>query len=470
MTKSKKNKKTKFPDELLKYRALLREYGLIDSALYQQLDKLTTTNFINKSPWPVEMLISRVQKHQAQEMLNPHKPPFKQPKLTRGDFILGHAWGDPSQIFVVPFDLLSGNVLCMCSSGGGKTWRSNFWFVQAIQLAVCAWSIDLVKREGQRLVNAAARTGKLLIPIDAFELKFNVLQNPDPEAIHPMIWCVTVVELIADALELPLGARGLFQQHLIVAFKESGAMNGGKKNPTLRLVRDRIKDDKDANPQSRAATVQKLDSFLAVTGDMTDYALGWSSVDLMDFNLALSLVGLPPSVQDILLNTLLVGIFRSATERGVSNPTKKIRLYASVDEGNLICRRETGLPGLLTGGRGCGICIGVDVQTPDLHGNVLGNTSTKLLGRTVDAAQFARFAGTLGLRSEQQRFLLHQLVPGRFCIQLADAVGGGGREPFLLQIPAGDLSRVPPPAAQTSTATPQGLTRDQLLGLPAARH
>ena len=90
-----KPKKEKFPGELLKARAYLREHELMESSLYGKLDALCTTDFINQSSWPAEMLVARMRKHQAQQLLNPQQIPFRKPKLPAQGICLGEGV-DPS--------------------------------------------------------------------------------------------------------------------------------------------------------------------------------------------------------------------------------------------------------------------------------------------------------------------------------------------------------------------------------------
>ncbi|MFN3167763.1 MAG: hypothetical protein ACE37H_11940 [Phycisphaeraceae bacterium] len=91
MNKPRKHKNEKFPGELLRARVYLREHELMDSPLFRKLDELCATDFINESSWPAEMLVARVRKHQAQQLLDPQTIPFKTPKLPDQGICLGES-------------------------------------------------------------------------------------------------------------------------------------------------------------------------------------------------------------------------------------------------------------------------------------------------------------------------------------------------------------------------------------------
>ena len=383
--------------------------------------------------------IARMQEHQRSVQLG-NVPPFKLPNLNHGLLLIGHAWGKPNDLYRIPIQYLSGNTLVTGSSGSGKTLRAYFMVLALAGLIDALWLIDLRKTEFRRLRGAFRRTGKQLICLDARQMKLNPLQPP--VSVEPRNWASQIAELLIQVLRLPPRTSKLTATLIHQLYIEANIYNGGQNCPTLFCLLNAAKQAKNANPQSRVTLIDNLESLLLSSGSIFRYRQGWTTHDLSKHSIVFELGGISELLKDLILNTVILGEFTSRIAQGISNPHKP-NLWIGLDEANRLASGDDngrlGLSSMISVVRGTGIALDLSCQTASLDTQILANTATKIIGRTSHFPDLQLISRAIGLSSEQTSFLIHNLKPGKFAMQLGE---GEFRHPFLIQIPRMNLTEL----------------------------
>jgi len=260
------------------------------------------------------MIRGRAQKEKTRQAFS--RMPFREPKLGSGELTMGmDLHGKPID---VPIQYLNAHCLTVANTGSGKTTKSRFYILQIAPRVRGMWIVDLRKREFRVLREYLARLGIDLIVLPARKMRINPLQVP--LGVDPIDWSSRVADMLIQVLGLPPRASKLIQTTLHRLYRRFGVSNDLSPGPTMFDVFEEIRQDKQANPQSRLAILDSLAPVLSSLGpEVLAYRTGWSSHDLAGRHLALEFAGLAECDKNLLLNYLPLAEFTSRVARGISN-------------------------------------------------------------------------------------------------------------------------------------------------------
>ena len=362
--------------------------------------------------------------------------PFLPPKLHRGNFIIGYdLWNNK---LLTDVQYCNAHTLIVAGTGAGKTNLSKFRAIQIAPLVRGMWLIDIRKKEYRFLRPIFARMGFDLKIVRGHNFCLNPLEVP--YGVKPIEYAAVISDLLVKVLNLPPRASTLLKSTIIKLYQLSGILDGDDKFPTLFHLHKAIREDRNANPQARQATLDNLEAVLLELGpEMLAYHRGWSVNELAKQYLVMEMTGLSEQGKDLVISTLLTQEFISRIARGISNPS--MDLYIAADEAQkLFCQHSdsssyggnalTDLVGLV---RGTGIGLEISVLTThNLSVGIPNLTATKIIGRCGSEAEYTTAGHFAALNNEQIEWLAHHSVPGLFAAQLGE---GNHRYPFLFRIP-----------------------------------
>jgi len=362
--------------------------------------------------------------------------PFLPPKLHRGNFIIGYdLWNNK---LLTDVQYCNAHTLIVAGTGAGKTNLSKFRAIQIAPLVRGMWLIDIRKKEYRFLRPIFARMGFDLKIVRGHNFCLNPLEVP--YGVKPIEYAAVISDLLVKVLNLPPRASTLLKSTIIKLYQLSGILDGDDKFPTLFHLHKAIREDRNANPQARQATLDNLEAVLLELGpEMLAYHRGWSVNELAKQYLVMEMTGLSEQGKDLVISTLLTQEFISRIARGISNPS--MDLYIAADEAQkLFCQHSdsssyggnalTDLVGLV---RGTGIGLEISVlSTHNLSVGIPNLTATKIIGRCGSEAEYTTAGHFAALNNEQIEWLAHHSVPGLFAAQLGE---GNHRYPFLFRIP-----------------------------------
>ena len=383
--------------------------------------------------------------------------PFREPKLSSGNFILGlDLHNQPIRTCI---QYLNAHSLTSSNSGGGKTTKTRFYILQITPRIQGTWLWDLRKTEFRILRPYLKRVNCNLIILPARSIKFNPLQLP--LEVPPSDWVPRVADMLIMVLDLPPRASKLMQTKLFELYHQFGIFDGTKSYPTLFDLHQTIKDDNKANSQARMAIVDSLEPVLWSLGpEVLAWRYGWTSHDLAQQKLVFEMAGVSEVDKNLLLNSLLLSEFTSRIARGISNP--KMDLWISIDEAQRIAAR-TGTTSAIADQigliRGSGVGLDLSILSSDnTHPQIISNTAGKCLGRCGSAADYQTAGHNMSLTTAQIQWAHLNLEPGLFIGQLGE---GPWRHPFVFRIPPMNFSS----GDKTETVEPD---RSPLKQLPVA--
>ncbi len=357
---------------------------------------------------------------------------FVTPHRMRGDFTLGKHPGGPA---LIDFEEILGNLLLLGGSGAGKTVTYYYLLPQALfRPDVGTWIFDMAKREFRHLLPVATLARRELYLLRWRFFPFNPLEVP--RGVHPTEWANAIADNFTSTLGVPPVARNHLRVALTKLYRRNGVYEGSRNWPTLRELADEIRVMK-GNEAAKQAILDRLDTLLAVAGEMLDHRQGLSLESLERYAVVFELDGLGLIYQCFLAACMLSATF---SRRVATRDSKRI-LVVSLDEGQQLYsqRAQASAEGpsyisLMTSQvRAMRIILIVGVQTVhDLSRSLLSNTATKILGRCGDADDYAVLSRSMGLTTEQQAWLPLHLAPGLFVAKLSY---GDNQHPFLLRVP-----------------------------------
>ncbi len=388
-----------------------------------------------------KFIVSQIEKRvtSAQRRIALSGTPFLPPQLHNGDFIFGYdQHSDPIRIYQ---QYLNAGTLMVAGTGAGKTNVSRNHAIQIAPYVRGLWLVDLRKREFRSLRPIFAQMGIDLRIIRCRKFRINPLQVP--YGVEPIEYAAVAADFLVRVFNLPPRASTLLRSTIIKLYIAHGIVNGGQKYPTLFHLREAVRQDRQANPQARQATLDNLEAILLALGpEILAYHRGWPVHLLAQQHLVLELTGLPETGKDLILNYLMTAEFISRIARGISNPL--MDLWITFDEGQRMFsqRKESAgyggnalidLTGLL---RGTGIGLEISVLTTnDLSVSIPNLTSTKIIGRCGSLAEYTTAGRFVGMNAEQIEWCSHHMVPGLFVGQVSE---GRWRYPFLFTVPLVD--------------------------------
>ena len=355
--------------------------------------------------------------------------PFKTPKLTTGDYVLGYDRSDNELRSSIQY--LNAHCLTVAGSGAGKTTASYFKILQIAPHVQGLWLFDLRKREFRILKPLLAQIGIDLHIVQGRKLCINPLQIPLGVAVSD--WVPRIADMLVEVLNLPPRASKLLQVKLFLLYRGFE----GRKNvfPTLFDLFEEMKRDTDSNHQARQAILDSLEPVLLSLGPkVLAYRYGWSSDKLAKKHLCFELSGYSETDKNLILNTLLLSEFSSRVACGISNP--KMDLWICFDEAQRICGssgRSSAVGDQIGLVRGTG--IGLDLSFQSIQGilpHIISNTATKVFGRCGSISDYIAAGHSMGLTAEQIQWAQRKLEPGIFIGQLGE---GPWRYPFIFRIP-----------------------------------
>jgi hypothetical protein len=418
-------RKEKLPEyiDLLVY---AEEFQLLNDRLGRKIKRALRAGIVDQVL--LHMLQKRISQHQRQQAF---AGPFSLPQRRRGKLVLGldrqhRPVRCPPQYFNEPS-------LTVGSTGSGKTTKSRFWILQLARLVTGMWLFDLRKREFGLLKPYLARIGVDLTVLPARQLRQNPMQVP--EFCDPRDYAPNLADALVRVLKLPSGAAKLLHQAVLYLYHKFGILDGSKRYPTLFDLRESIIKNKQANAQSRQATIASLDPVLSSLREVLCYHYGWTTGELAKRHLVFELSGIAETDKDLLLNILLLGEFMSRLGRGVSN--QNMNLWICCDEAaRLVSGTDSSISQYIGLIRGTGIGLDLSIQSAQLAHTILSNTPNKFIGRCACATDYDQIGAAIGLTTEQRRWLPTHLVPGQFVGSLGQ---GSWRLPFLFQVPRLDF-------------------------------
>lgn len=357
---------------------------------------------------------------------------FVTPHGMQGDFILGRQPAGPA---LITLEDLASHLLILGGTGAGKTCTYFFWLLQVLlRRDVGLWIFDYTKREFRHLVPFAAKAGKTLYVLRWRAFPFNPLEVP--EGVHPTEWANTIADNFTSTLGVPPVARNILRVALMGLYKRNGVHDGSRRWPTLRELADEIRAMK-GNEAAKQAILDRLDTLLAVAGEMLDHREGLPVKALEGMGVIFELDGLGLIYQCFLTACLLSAAF----SRRVATRDNGRMLVVALDEGQRLYsqRAESSAEGpsyiaMMTSlVRAQRIILLVGVQTVhDLSRSLMSNTATKIIGRCGDYQDYTHFGNSMGLSSEMVAWAQYNLAPGRFIAKLNY---GEHQHPFILRVP-----------------------------------
>jgi hypothetical protein len=409
-----------------------KKLGAFDDFVGQQLLKCISYGIQDK--FIVSEIKNRVINSQRRIALS--GCPFLPAKLHHGNFVIGYdLWNNK---LLTDVQYCNAHTLIVAGTGAGKTNLSKCRVIQIAPLVRGMWLIDIRKKEYRFLRPIFARMGIDLKIVRGHKFCLNPLEVP--YGVKPLEYTAVISDLLVKVLNLPPRASTLLKSTIIKLYHLCGILDGGDKFPTLFHLHKAIREDRDANPQARQATLDNLEAILLELGpEMLAYHRGWSVKELAKQYIVMEMSGLTEQGKDLVISTLLTQEFISRIERGISNPS--MDLYIAVDEAQkLFCQHRdsssyggnalTDLVGLV---RGTGIGLEISVLTThNLSVGIPNLTATKIVGRCGSEAEYSTAGHFAALNNEQIEWFAHHSVPGLFAAQLGE---GNHRYPFLFRIP-----------------------------------
>jgi len=381
----------------------------------------------------VQMFEKRISRHKYRQAFY-GTIPFKTPKLTKGDYVIGvDEKGKELRSYI---QFLNANSLTVASAGAGKTTGSYFKILQVAPHVPGMWLFDVRKREFGILKPYLARLGIDLIILPGRSLRINPLQLP--VGVELSNWIPRVADMLIEVLGLPQRATKLLQVKLFGLCRKS---EGTNLSPTLFCLFEEVKKDKKSNPQARTAILDSLEPVLLSLGpQVLAYHCGWTTEELANRHICFELAGLSETDKNLILNSLILSEFTSRIARGISNP--KMNLWICVDEAQKICSSSNNTSAIASQiGMVRGTGIGSDFSLQSMDGvlsQIVSNTASKILGRCGSMADYAAAGRSMGLNAEQIQWAQMTLEPGLFIGQLGE---GQCRFPFVFRVPPMNLKR-----------------------------
>lgn len=356
--------------------------------------------------------------------------PFKTPKLTKGNYIIGLDQKQRELYSYIQF--LNAHSLTVAGSGAGKTTASYFKIFQIAPHVKGLWLFDLRKREFSHIANQ----GINLHILTGRSLKINPLELPVGVTVQD--WLPRVADTLVGVLGLPPRASKLLQTKLYPLYQK---YENKKLYPTLYDLFEEIKRDKDSNHQARMAFLDSLEPVLLSLGPkVLAYRRGWSSNVLSKRRIVFEFWGYSEIDKNLLLNSLILSEFNSRIARGISN--SKMNLWICLDEAQRLCSSKSHTSAIgdfigLVRGTGIGLDLGLQ-NGGDVLSQIISNTATKILGRCGSMTDYVTIGHSMGLNAEQIHWAQMNLKPGLFIGQLGE---GSWRYPFVFRVSLINLPR-----------------------------
>ncbi|MEE8169533.1 MAG: hypothetical protein V3T70_03210 [Phycisphaerae bacterium] len=341
-----------------------------------------------------------------------------------------------------PLAALLGNLICAGGTGAGKTNLELILIPQLAACGLCVWVFELFKADLKRVRHLMTRSGSDLVLFTALESPFNTFEVPTE--VQPRTWLRRIIDILRDALHLPVVAADLLMQTLIRLYQQRGVFEGSGRFPTLNeIIADIRSAQTDAHPQARSALLSRLELLRLEMGPrLANCRRGFDIAELAARNVYDDLHPAGPMLQRLIPLYWITALFeyRLATGRPNQDIQNAIFLeeaqhFLGSDEGG------TSIVRLFSQVRGAGISILAWVQTSRIADAVLSNTAVKLLARAGHARDYAAFGACMGLSAHVIEWLKWNARPGTFVCKLSD---GEILRPFLFQ-----ATLVPPLPAVT---------------------
>ncbi|MEM9419894.1 MAG: hypothetical protein AAGA25_12710 [Planctomycetota bacterium] len=439
-----KSSKDRFPGQLLKARVYLREHGLLDNPVIRNLDRLCETDYINQSSWPVEMLMTRVCKHQAKSMLEPNTVPFEKAHLPSRGICLGEAFrataAATAELLYIAIAWLHVGLLAAGSAGSGKSNFIKFILIQLFPLLKSVWVTELYKAEMRHFLPVLKKIGINLVVIQPRNACINTLQPVGDPRAHAWI----AVDQLCRHTGMPTRARSVLYRVVMQLYREFGLLDGDVDvYPTWFDVFIRIRDNKKLNFQARDAVLDRLGGYLASQSGA--YRLAWRPEDLANIHCVFEYHAATESQKGIETSYLLRSLLTHAVQMGrVNAPFTNLCViddaHRFLSGGNEEEGGVTPIEELLSVIRGSGTSVFALVQSLSrVPRGVLANLSNRVMFRLATDADYRQLAADMNMTAEQREWAKRHLRPGLGVFTSAD---GPWREPILMDIPAYELPSV----------------------------
>lgn len=366
--------------------------------------------------------------------------PFRLPRSERGEVYLGtDVRGGAVKI---PLQSLTAGLLVAGNTGAGKSTLLSLLVVSIVTAGARVWLSDMYKTQLRHLRPLFRRVGHELVVLRPLDWKVNPLQV---DALDPNSHLSMAVDVLDRTLGLPPRARSMLRSTIHKLYVKFGIFDGRTDAyPCLFDAFEDIRVATGANQPAREALLDRLSVLLrSLTPKCAAWRIAWTPQALSERSINFEMRGASEQVKQLLLGTQLLSLLHGEVQRGVVNGP--LRLFVAFEDAQRFFDSQQGGDGSLTpmdelAGviRGCGIGLGVNIQTAQgLSRKLVPNLATRIIGRLGTHQDYASLGSDMGLNAEQIERAKHQLRPGIFLAQLSD---GGWRHPFVLRVPEAHVS------------------------------
>lgn len=417
-----------------------KKLGAFDDFVGQQLLKCISYGIQDK--FIVSEIKNRVINSQRRIALS--GCPFLPARLEHGEIVIGQCVFTKRDLRV-PLQSLNSGLIELANTGSGKSTRKKYWGTQIAPRILGMWCIDLRKKDWRDIRHQI----KMVHPYIEVSIIRDRQYKRNPMQLEPGVNPHDKAALIGDilvrGLNLPPRAAVLISTTVTKLYQEFGVFNGGDRFPTYYHLFEDVRNNKEANPQSKMAILDSLESLLLGVGpEVLAYYKGWSTSDLSQRHLVFEWPGLSRTGRDLLLNDLVGSELIARLARHVSN--EQMSLWVSTDDGQSLFsqRKETsGAEGNLITDyagitRGSAIAMDISVLTAeDLSRKMPSITSSRIIGRCGSIIDYTAAGRFCGLSQEQVLWMVHNMRPGLFVGQAGE---GDYRYPYLFTVPKPDIA------------------------------
>jgi hypothetical protein len=360
-------------------------------------------------------------------------PPFRKPRLTRGEILLGGDW-DLTPVWLPVQSLCSGLGL----GGGTGSGKSNAWMWIAPQIAHCGvsvWMAEMYKQQLRNLRPIFQRIGKELVILPAQYWKANPLQ---PGRRNPHFHLTMFIDLLNRILDVGERGQAILWQAGYALYDRYNVWSGtSREAPCLFDLYELVYDTPGLNVAAKEAILDRLGALL-VFGRCFAYRTGWDPIDMEKYSIVFEMQGTTEHMKQMLIEPCVYGVFQAAYERGAVNAPASLVIALEDCQRFLNSNQSTfgALPRIdelaaVTRGGGKALCP-IFQTTHGLSRSLMANMTTKIMGRMGTHEDYQVLGADMGQNTEQLLWAKRNQRPGVFIGQTGE---GDWHEPFVLRVP-----------------------------------
>lgn len=360
--------------------------------------------------------------------------PFDEPNLSHGQIF----WGKTLKGKEVrtPVGDLTYPMFVDATTGGGKTTQGRRILIQCAPTVPGMFVFDFRKREYGCLAPYFKKLGReLLVPDVPESLRLNPLEVP--AGTSPNDYAPNIAEVLSRVLGLPPGASKILEGVILQLYANFNVSSGSGTHartlfPTLYDLYLAVSSIRTMHPQTRRAILDSLEPVLLSLNKVLACRRGHSVRELMRHCIAFQCSGMSDTAKNLIVNVLVLQAFLLLLNQGVSNPEELLLLILCDEASRLVGSAHSSISNIIPVIRGCGIGLILMSQNAQMSPIIHSNTPNKILGLTSNYQDLHIIGSAMGLTNDQRRWLLHNLVPGTFCMFFGQ---GEYRKPFICRVP-----------------------------------